>query len=286
MLFLLGIIISILIFFSFSEKEILNSILNKYNNSTLFIGDSHIQTAIDDKILNNGINISQDAESYIFSFYKIKELLNNNSSIKKIYLGFSYNNLSSTYDDYIFGKYSESISSRYFFILPYNLQGRFLIYNIKGLPAYLTKLLKTGQNNLLSEDTDYSFLGRYDNNFTSSKASKESISKRIKFLFYQKQEKPVGFSEFNIFYLMQISDLCKKQNVELIMLNTPLHSHFKSKVPLSYINRYNEIIKDNRLKLLDLSDFALEDDSFTPDGDHLSEKGSIIVSNYLKENNL
>ena len=45
----------------------------------------------------------------------------------------------------------------------------------------------------------------------------------------------------------------------------------------------NNIIENNGFKLIKMSDIELGDSCYNPDGDHLSGKGSELVSNYLKE---
>ena len=98
-----------------------NKKLNEYRinkkTTTAFFGDSHVQECINDSLIPNSINLSLHSESLYFTYYKMKGVLNNNQSIKKIYLGISYHSLSSYYDDFVFGIYSKSTAPKYFFIL-------------------------------------------------------------------------------------------------------------------------------------------------------------------------
>ncbi|MEE9573135.1 MAG: hypothetical protein V3W20_08820, partial [Candidatus Neomarinimicrobiota bacterium] len=82
-------------------------------------------------------------------------------------------------------------------------------------------------------------------------------------------------------YLLKIIDLCDKNKVELITLNTPLHSYYKNKIPMEYLRKYNEIISQNRIVSINFYELFLDDYCFIPDGDHVSEKGSILTSNYF-----
>jgi hypothetical protein len=91
-----------------------------------------------------------------------------------------------------------------------------------------------------------------------------------------------GFSEINITYLQKIIELCKNENVELVVLNTPLHPYYKNKIPKKFIDKYNELIINNSLKQIDFSGLDLSDSCFIPDGDHVSERGATITSNYLQ----
>ena len=82
--------------------------------TTVFLGDSHIEQAINDTLLENCINLGQNSESLYFSYFRLKVLLESNPSIKVVCLGFSYHSLSSYYDKFIVGEFSNAISNRYF----------------------------------------------------------------------------------------------------------------------------------------------------------------------------
>ncbi|MEE9573070.1 MAG: hypothetical protein V3W20_08490 [Candidatus Neomarinimicrobiota bacterium] len=266
-------------------------LLNYYNNkfieseisstvTTLFIGDSHIQKSIDDKLITTAINISQSSESFYYSYYKLDKILKANPSIKRIYLGFSYHSLSSYYDEFVFGKYSKNISSRYFFILPLSEKFKLFKYNFRKLPIYIKEVYKHGIMNIFKTGNNYSFLGQYENKFENVSAVQNSMDKRLLLQFYN-NNRLINFSESNISYLIKIIDLCDKNKVELITLNTPLHSYYKSKIPMEYLKKYNEIISQNRIVTINFDELVLDDSCFIPDGDHVSEKGALQTSNYF-----
>ena len=81
---------------------------------TVVLGDSHIQSALDIAHMEHCINLSINAESTYFSYYRLKELLALNPGIRRVYLGFGCHNISSYYEYFIQGPYSENIASRYF----------------------------------------------------------------------------------------------------------------------------------------------------------------------------
>jgi ABC-type sugar transport system permease subunit len=68
-------------------------ILNK-NINVLVLGDSHAKYALDDKILKNTCNLSTDADSYFYSYLKLKELNKKNIQIDTLLLSFSQHNIS------------------------------------------------------------------------------------------------------------------------------------------------------------------------------------------------
>ena len=266
-------------------------LLNYYNNkiiesgissdvTILFIGDSHIQKSIDDKLIKAAINISQSSESFYYSYYKLDKILKSNTSITTIYLGFSHHSLSSYYDEFVFGKYSKNISSRYFFILPITEKLKLLKYNFWILPIYIKEVYKHGIMNIFKTGNNYSFLGQYENDFKNVSAVQNSMDKRLLVQFYNDNTLN-NFSESNISYLNKIVDLCNKNKVKLITLNTPLHSYYKSEIPMEYLKKYNEIVRQDRIVTINFDELVLDDSCFIPDGDHVSVKGAQLTSNYF-----
>lgn len=251
--------------------------------NVIYVGDSHIKLAINDKLINKSANFSNDSEAYEFSYYKIADLIRNNPNIKKIYLGMSYHNISNYYDDYVLDKKSVEIPGKYFFILPFSQKINLITINKNKLPVFIKKIFREGLNNIFTKTNNYGYLGKYENDFKNSKSLKISIDKRILFQFY-KNGKVNDFSRYNINYLLKIVELCKKNRIELNLVNAPLHSYYRSKIPKIYISKYNDIILQNKLKVIDFKESSFSDNCFIPDGDHVSEKGSRIVSYLMNKN--
>ena len=95
----------------------------------VYLGDSHIQYAINDSIIPNSLNLATTSESFYFSYYKLKLLLDNNPAVENVYLGFSYHSLSNYYERFISGDYSSAIAPKYFYILPSKEQFRMIYWN-------------------------------------------------------------------------------------------------------------------------------------------------------------
>ncbi len=269
-----------LILISYCTTKTLNNTHSLKTKSRVFIGDSHIQQAVIDTLIPNSINISQNSESFIFSYYKLVHILSNENSIKEIYLGFSYHSISSYYDEFINGKFSNTISSRYFYILPIDEKVNFLRYNRDGIFSYIQVLMKAGLANKITLTN--TVFGGYSNTFARTNAMIESMNKRIKFQFYS-GTKIDSFSELNIEYLKKIINLCKKSNVRLILLNTPLHPDYKKSIPITFIEKYEQIVQTYNLELIDLSSLKLDDCCYIPDGDHVSQLGAKFTTLQLLE---
>ncbi len=259
-----------------AKTEHLNSSITR-----IFIGDSHIEQAINDTLLEHSVNIAQSSESFYFSYYKLKHILEQNPSIKDIYLGFSYHSLSSYYDKFIFGEFSNAISSRYFSLLPPNQKIELLNANRNNLFSYLKVVAKNDILNLWKKQNTYK--GGFSNIFSNTKANYASIEKRVFFQYYTK-DSLTEYSLINIEYLNKIEDLCKQSNVKLTLVNTPVHKLYKNKVPSKFKDKFEELSLSGRFEILDLSDLLSEEDYFIPDGDHVSLKGAIKTTEYLTPN--
>jgi len=66
--------------------------LNK-NVNTLILGDSHTKYAFNDQLMINTYNFSQDADSYFYSYLKVKQISKENIQIDTVLLSFSQHNI-------------------------------------------------------------------------------------------------------------------------------------------------------------------------------------------------
>jgi hypothetical protein len=275
------IIVFIFVVFSLLHRSLTNEYKLDDGVHEIFAGDSHIQAAINDSLMEGCMNLGQSAEAFYFSYFKLKAILASNPQINKVYLGFSYHNLSDYYEIYIRGNESQFVSSRYFFILPFSEQLKLIVWNIKDFPSYFKYVLKSGIHNVTNKK-DLTFSGGYYNEFKKALAARTSMDKRLKLQFYT-DGKLNDFSDINLCYFNRIIELCHARNIGLILFNTPLHAYYRSKIPVAYRNKYHDIIRANNLKVIDFSALSLDDDCYIPDGDHLSEKGARLITQKLKE---
>jgi hypothetical protein len=114
-------------------------------------------------------------------------------------------------------------------------------------------------------------------------AVKSSMEKQI-YLQYYANKGLNNFSEINLSYLPKIINLCKEIKIDLVILNTPLQPYYKSKIPIIYINKFNEIVNTHNLNVFDFSVLTYSDSCFMPDGAHLSVKGAYLLTQELNKN--
>jgi hypothetical protein len=276
--------ISFFIFISLYVESTTKSINLKPNVTDLIMGDSHIECAINDSLLINSKNVAASAESYYFNYFKLKTILKTNKNIKRVYLGFSYHNLSSYYDDYIQGKKSNAISFKYFYYLPKEQQKNIILQN-DDLTNYTKSLIKSGIN-IAKNKSEKDFIGGFSNEFYNTSATKKDIINRIQRQFYS-NNRLNSFAKINLIYLNKIITLCKTSNIELVLVNTPLQSYYKRLIPNVFKVKYSEIIKSNEIKVINLNNLKFSDEYYINDGDHVSAKGAkLATEEFLKQKKL
>lgn len=248
------------------------------NINKLIAGDSRTQYSINDKILNNSRNISQNSEGLLYTYYKLKLLLKNNPEIDTVLLGVSYHTFSSYYADI---RNKPEVSGRYFFVLPVTEQLRSLTDTKNTLPL-IQFALSEGTKNLYNNKPDTTLLGGYDCYTTTKRINDSVIADRINFQFFEGGRERELFEE-NIIYFNKIAELCKERNIRLIIINTPMHKQYSAKVPAKFKNELRELIKNNGLYEINFDTLILSDADFLPDGDHLQESGAKLTSDYLNK---
>jgi len=261
-----------------SKGTVFSKKLDSDKREFLFLGDSHIEKAINDSILNSSYNVGQSSESIYFSYFKLRKMLQTTHCIKNVYLGFSYHSLSDYYSKFVDGEYSNAISSKYFYLLPFSEKLYLLNANRRDIVSYIKTITEKGVMDFMADQ--HTYLGGYDNSYVSSKAQKNFMDKRITLQYYTNGQLD-SFDAKNLEYLKKIQELCKQSNVNLVLLNTPLHKYYKSKVPDAFIEKYNQTIHDMDIQVLDLSEMPLDDSCFIPDGDHLSQQGAALTTKYI-----
>lgn len=252
---------------------------------TLFLGDSHISHAINDALVPSSKNLAKPAEPYYYSYHKLKFFTNTNSKINKIYLGFSYHSLSSSYDEFINGMFSSNIGPPYFFILPFKEQLRLLYWNRKSIMYFFKKLFNVLIDHINDEyKRNTSLYHGFDNFYPKSCINQDSISDRINFQYYVKNRSEIlDPADLNYFYFNKIIKYCVQNDLNIKLISTPIHNKNYERIPLSY-KKLLKNYKDSNF--IDFTLLIKEDCKFSPDGDHVSIKGAEVTTlSFLKKFN-
>jgi hypothetical protein len=255
----------------------------KKNTAILFAGDSNIACNVNDSLVNNAVNIAFNGESYMYTYLKLKNILEYNPQIKTVVINYSQVNLhKSAQDTLLFRKqevYNKNEAFNYLMKWP---EIRILLeHNPKD---YIFSLRESIINNYYrffktfqSQETDYR---NYDFGGYYFLAHDKLEEDKKKFL-----SKKYSFEKATIQmkYLNKISILCKEKNAKLILLNTPKHIFYLQYMDKE-MNEFWQNYSRNEIKdsILDYSSFELPDSCYSDLG-HLNYRGARVFSEYLSK---
>jgi len=249
----------------------------------VFAGDSNVEGAVNDSLISNSINIAQSGEAYLYTYVKLRNLLQYNSQINTVYIGFSFQNLiKSTEERWLFqDQFVIEKIKNYNYLLGNMEKSLIMKHNpiayLKGsvecilsnFPVILKSYSSTGIKDKIINFGGYEYNSRYK---LQEDIKMNSFSGQI----FEKgplQEK----------YLKMISDMCRQKSIKVVLFNTPKHKYFATRFDKETQNSWISLRKSlSQDSLLDLSMFTLPDSCFF-DMDHLNCKGAAIFSKYLNE---
>ena len=92
--------------------------LSKVECKKRILSNSHTECAINDRIIKTSINLSFSADTYFWSYVKLKTISKNNPNIKTIVLNFGYRSLVRNTDEWVDGDaIIKSKLARYFHLI-------------------------------------------------------------------------------------------------------------------------------------------------------------------------
>ncbi len=252
----------------------------------LFLGDSNMECAINDSVILKSKNLGKSAESYYYSYLKLKKILESENSINKVFLSFSPHNI---YENGWFLNESnlQTGIGKYYPFMDNSDFNFVLSKKPKAVLTSLPRILSRVKDNLIRfvvrKPISYGgYIDLHRNILGEVKAKLKNDEELPFFKIPENHE----ISNEEIIYLKKIEQLCYKKNVNLYLINLP-----KRKEILNYkkygIDNYYEYYLSNlkEIPLIDLSHIEMPDDYY---GDfvHLSSKGSHCFSNFLQKNGL
>jgi hypothetical protein len=288
--------LSAILYYNIKDKYFINNNLQlKSGVTTLIIGDSHAETTFDDSIIPHSQNIAFHAEHFLFTYFKLKKVLEANPQIKKIIISYGPHNISKGADVTLFSMDRTSRSfARYFMLLNreavwdiYSPSQNWRINYLKWkyyIPFQLkleAKLISKLVQGKFIKLKDFPFIGKF---YASSKHVFADVNTPIQGHYYNKGEL-LKKSDLAIKYLYKIADLCEENNVKIILINTPVHKKYHELIPKYFSDYYtvltSKIInKYNNIEFIDYSQYHLPDEYFG-DYHHVNVKGAEVISRKL-----
>lgn len=247
---------------------------------SVIIGDSHTAWAINDAGIDGLRNVSLNAEGYKYTYEKLKYLVKAEPGIKRIFLGFSYHNLSGYYDEYIYGKTFSNFVERYLPILTLKDYADLLARNPLQAPDFVLRIFRHGFSPGIKSTC--LLYGRFAEVPMVQVFDRAAMERRLTEQ-YKNNGRLWPESASNIEYLGKIIRLSQDYSLDLVMLNTPLHPEYRKRIPAEYVYSYEQYLAEHRLRSFDFSDLKLADEHFLPDGDHVNYSGAVLVSRRFQE---
>ncbi len=273
-----GFIFFIILIIWFAVNATINYLIIKYSNpeiiktNILITGDSHTLNGINPAKFKNAQNISQLAESYVLTYWKLKKIF---TAIKPdtVIIAFGPHNLSQL-DDYRFStdKWTDEM-----FIRSYMIQEFKYLHTIEiDFNKFYYTLFK---NMCLFPKLHHNnYIGSFVANPLNEIGNFSNTIKR-----HYGDEKPYTISQTSLNYLDSIIVLCKKNKITPIFVNCPVHKNYYQAIPSKFKESYDaEKQKLSKLGILVIDMFTLPlPDAYFLDDDHLNVKGSTYFTNEL-----
>ncbi len=281
-----NILIFITVIFNLLSKQADNIKINN-NINTIILGDSHTKCAINDSILPNALNISISSEPFLYSYLKLKRILEANNQIENVYIGVSFHSFSTYWNKSTFDLGKTNVKyPRYFSVFSTKELLYYIRKNAIGMFLTLPEILKQNKYLLLNKNpllSEYPFIGKF-NKSDGSKLNDTTINAAISIHYFDVNGEQQKSSQIQREYISRIIELSKEYKISLYLINTPIHSKYKDDIPIFFINNYyktiDELIKKTNVQLIDYTDLKLSPKCYY-DGDHLNKYGAEILTHLL-----
>jgi hypothetical protein len=250
---------------------------------SVVIGDSHTAWAIDAGSVPGLRNVSLNAEGYKYTYRKLQYLLRSKQNLKRIYLAFSYANLSAYYDEYVTGATFRMFADRYLGVLSAADLLELLRNSPSTAPDLFQRLVRGGLSaGIQQKCTLYAdfFSDPTSRKFQTFKF--DVMEKRIAEQYYS-HDTLQGQSAQNLENLEKIIRLVREHGLELVMLNTPLHPEYAKRVPARFRQMHDSVLEQYGIPSFDFAGLELTDAAFLPDGDHVNYPGAMLATRHFAE---
>lgn len=252
------------------------------NANSIIVGHSHPATAFNDSLIDDFKNFAQPGESYFYTYYKLKKIIENNQQVKTVFIEVTNNQISKDLDNWIWD--DKYVSYRYpkysAFMTSTDLM--FLFTHNPG--AVLNAIPMTFKNN-------YYFLKRNRKNYINEtewgaylhhdQFKTDSILIAIRRGVDKQDQKVMETSSLSVEYLQKIIKLCDDKLIKVYFVRSPLHPEYTGTAnETEYRKTLNT--KFSKIDFLDFKDFPLTNNEYA-DLEHLNYKGAKIFSLFFNK---
>ena len=240
--------------------------VNLNNVSVLIAGDSHPEKSINPNRFKSAKNISQGAEPYVLTYWKLKKIYESHQPDTLI-LGFSIHNFSQ-FNDYKFSSKRWSIEM---FKRSYPIQN---FMEIKGeTPVDYFEFFKVfwNQTAYYPKKKHVNYIGSYSNSKHSDLTDWKTAIER----HYYWEEKTLGVSDVSVNYLDKIIEMSQQHGITVILSGNPVYSKYYDNIPTPIVKAFYALKEKYKSQVIifDKTKNVSYPDSLFLNADHLNEYG-------------
>ena len=239
--------------------------INKHIDKVLF-GHSHASNAFDDELITDFRNFGDAGESYFYTYYKAKKIIENNQQIKTVFIVLSNNQVASIantwiwsdkYLNHTFPKYAAFIDHEGYNLLLKNNWKSLISSECIALRENLYFLVRSRKHPNYINERDWGKFGTSNKVFVDGEIEKTHVNE--------------GVSITNISYLMKTIAMLKENKINVFLIRSPLHRNYQ----MNNETEFMKIITANNLSemFLDFKNYPLSDNQFI-DLEHLNLNGA------------
>ena len=245
----------------------------------LIVGASRSESALDDSIVHNALNISSEAESLLFTKIKLRTLFESNQHIDTVLLSLDSRTLDASREKIRNNNYHLSLKiSRLSPFISLDEWSEFLKINssatLKGISNTPKHALTLARTRLSKKEID---ITPSDGSFGGYLALNKMLDRNVAVKkISKKNEHDYTISSSEVASLFDIIEYCKSKRICLIFINIPTHTLFKqSKTYIASEQGFNDFRKKNfsNARYLDFSNEIYPDSSYA-DLYHLNKYGA------------
>ena len=244
----------------------------------IFCGNSHMQLAINDTLVDHAINLGESGENFIYTYQKLKYLLESNPEVEHVFLECSNSSICEFIDGRSWNAhFVKTKVPKFSFALDRSdwsdLARNAPLFSISAICSGAETEIKF----LLSQETYFPDFAKWDGYYWYSKSAVDSLLQSPDTI----RIPPGGMnkSAHSLKYLGKIENLCAARNVKLSLIRCPVHLgwEYNENKPM-YRDLFNREL--SHMTLFDFHDYALPNGDFR-DYEHLNCYGARKFSAHI-----
>lgn len=247
------------------------------NENIVFLGNSHVECAINDSIIKNSVNFAKSNDNAEIIYCKVKLLKQYNPQLDTVIIG--YDNVIMCQD--LAEEYEGVYSPFYYDQYSLNDLNNLLKYSsFKYISSHFNRPFDVSKitipcKSFFYDSTnikDMEIFGHYEY------LMRDKLQKHIE-IESKKEIQKMPFDSLSVYFLNKTIEFCLDNNITPILLFTPHQK--ESKLDPTY---YKEYYQNNYKNILfyDFKDLELNDSCFG-DINHLNHKGAKVFSEFLEK---